>query len=120
MYMEDFVKGLCLVLVGILLVGCFIDIVEPNGWGFFGKVGAGNVAVVTHFGKIKEETLDSGFHFKSYFDTLNPMSTRTQTRTVDLAAFSRLLSTHLFLFSLRISSSVDSTVYKCVLTHLLF
>lgn len=88
MYMEDFVKSLCLVLVGILLVGCFIDVVEPNGWGFFGKVGAGNVAVVTHFGKIKEETLDSGFHFKSYFDTLNPMSTRTQTRTVELSAFS--------------------------------
>ena len=86
--MEDFVKGLCVVLVGVLLVGCFIDAVEPNGWGFFGKVDAGNVAVVTHFGKIKEETLDSGFHFKSYFDTLNPMSTRTQTRTVDLSAFS--------------------------------
>ena len=40
MYMEDFVKGLCLFLVGILLVGCFVDVVEPNGWGFFGKVGA--------------------------------------------------------------------------------
>ena len=88
MYIENFVKVLCLILAGILLVGGFIDVVEPNGWGFFGKVGAGNVAVVTHFGKIKEETLDSGFHFKSYFDTLNPMSTRTQTRTVDLSAFS--------------------------------
>ena len=88
MYIEDFVKRLCLVLVGILLIGCFVDAVEPNGWGFFGKVSAGDVAVVTHFGKIKEETLDSGFHFKNYFDTLNPMSTRTQTRTVDLFAFS--------------------------------
>lgn len=86
--MEDFIKGFCLVLACVLIVGIFVDVVEPNGLGFFAKVGAGNVAVVTNFGKIKDETLDSGFYFKNYFDTLNPMSTRTQTRTVDLAAFS--------------------------------
>lgn len=81
-------RYVALVLVALILFCGFIDIVEPNGYGIFGKVGAGNVAVVTRFGQIQEETLDSGFHIKGYFDVFNPMSVRTQTLTTSLSAFS--------------------------------
>ena len=81
-------KFIAAVLALVLLVVGFIDLVEPNGWGFLGKVGNGNVAVVTRFGKAQDEVLEPGMHVKSYFSTLNPMSTQTQKVQIPLAAFS--------------------------------
>lgn len=80
-------KFLALVLVVILAFG-FIDAVEPNGYGFFSKVGNGKVAVVTRFGKAQDETLEAGFHVKPFFNTLHPMSIQTQTMQTALSAFS--------------------------------
>ena len=80
-------KFLALVLVVILAFG-FIDAIEPNGYGFFSKVGNGKVAVVTRFGKAQDETLEAGFHVKSFFNTLHPMSIQTQTMQTALSAFS--------------------------------
>jgi regulator of protease activity HflC (stomatin/prohibitin superfamily) len=80
-------KFLALVLVVILAFG-FIDAVEPNGYGFFSKVGNGKVAVVTRFGKAQDETLEAGPHFKPFFTTLHPMSIQTQTMQTTLSAFS--------------------------------
>ena len=76
-----------LALVLLLLFG-FVDLVEPNGWGFLSKVANGNVAVVTRFGKAQDEVLEPGMHVKSYFSVLNPMSTQTQKVQIPLAAFS--------------------------------
>lgn len=81
-------KFIAVVLALVLLVVGFIDLVEPNGWGFLGKVSNGNVAVVTRFGKAQDEVLEPGMHVKSYFSTLNPMSTQTQKVQIPLAAFS--------------------------------
>lgn len=81
-------KFIAMVLALVLLVVGFIDLVEPNGWGFLGKVANGNVAVVTRFGKAQDEVLEPGMHVKSYFSTLNPMSTQTQKVQIPLAAFS--------------------------------
>ena len=80
-------KFLALVLVVILAFG-FIDVIEPNGYGFFSKVGNGKVAVVTRFGKAQDETLEAGFHVKPFFNTLHPMSIQTQTMQTALSAFS--------------------------------
>lgn len=80
-------KFLALVLVVILAFG-FIDAIEPNGYGFFSKVGNGKVAVVTRFGKAQDETLEAGFHVKPFFNTLHPMSIQTQTMQTTLSAFS--------------------------------
>lgn len=80
-------KFLALVLVVILAFG-FIDAIEPNGYGFFSKVGNGKVAVVTRFGKAQDETLEAGFHVKPFFNTLHPMSIQTQTMQTALSAFS--------------------------------
>ena len=81
-------KFIAVALALVLLFVGFIDLVEPNGWGFFSKVSNGNVAVVTHFGKAQDEVLEPGMHVKSYFSTLNPMSTQTQKVQIPLAAFS--------------------------------
>ena len=80
-------KFIAVVLVIILAFG-FIDAVEPNGYGFFSKVGNGRVAVVTRFGKAQDETLEAGFHVKPFFHTLHPMSIQTQTMQTTLSAFS--------------------------------
>lgn len=81
-------KFIAAVLALVLLVVGFVDLVEPNGWGFLGKVRNGNVAVVTRFGKAQDEVLEPGMSIKPYFSTLNPMSTQTQKVQIPLAAFS--------------------------------
>ena len=82
--MGKFIAG----LLAIILVFVFVDVIEPNGYGFFSKVGNGKVAVVTRFGKTQDETLEPGFHIKPFFNVLHPMSVQTQTMTIDLSAFS--------------------------------
>lgn len=81
-------RFIALVLVVAILGFGFIDYIEPNGYGVFSKVGNGKVAVVTKFGKAKNETLEPGFHVKGFFEVLNPMSVQTQSMQVSLAAFS--------------------------------
>lgn len=76
-----------LVVVAIIFGSLFIDILEPT-YGFFGKVDAGNVGIVTTFGKIQDETLQSGFHAKNFFSRINQVNVRTQRGTIDLVAFS--------------------------------
>lgn len=81
-------KFIALVMVVVLLAVGFIDLVEPNGWGFLSKVPNGKVAVVTEFGKAQDEVLEPGLHTKGYFQVLHPMSVQKQKMTVELAAFS--------------------------------
>ena len=81
-------KFIAAVLALVLLVVGFIDLVEPNGWGFLSKVPNGKVAVVTEFGKAQDEVLEPGLHTKGYFQVLHPMSVQKQKMTVELAAFS--------------------------------
>lgn len=75
-------------VVAILVVGV-IDVLEPSGYGFLGKVGNGKVAVVTRFGKAQETPLSAGFHFKGFFDVFNPMSIQKQSASVSISAFSK-------------------------------
>lgn len=81
-------KFIAMVLVVVLLAVGFIDLVEPNGWGFLSKVPNGKVAVVTEFGKAQDEVLEPGLHTKGYFQVLHPMSVQKQKMSVELAAFS--------------------------------
>ena len=82
-------KFLALVLAGVLIFFCLFDILEPNGYGIFGKVKNGNVAILTRFGKAQDEILEPGFHLKGFFDVLNPMSIQAQSEVIPLNAFSR-------------------------------
>lgn len=82
------VSRILAVVLVVVLGFVFIDAVEPNGYGFLSSVNNGNVAVVTRFGKAQEETLEAGFHVKSFFDVLHPMNIQTQTLKTELSAFS--------------------------------
>ena len=73
-------------LLVLLAVG-FIDLVEPNGWGFLAKVPNGKVAVVTEFGKAQDEVRTRSAPRK-LLQVLHPMSVQKQKMTVELAAFS--------------------------------
>ena len=77
-----------LAIVAILAVGTAVDVMEPNGYGFFGRVSTASVGVVTRFGRISEEVLGPGFHVKGWFDRINQVSTRTQKCSMETSAFS--------------------------------
>ena len=85
--MRTFGKIVCAILIIAFILGLF-DFITPNGMGFLSKVKNGNVAVVTEFGKSKDEVLEAGFHFKKFTETLNPMSVQTQKTSARLSAFS--------------------------------
>lgn len=85
--MKIFGKIVC-VLLAIIIALVFLDFITPNGMGFLSRVKNGNVAVVTEFGKSKDEVLEAGFHFKKFTETLNPMSIQTQKTSAKLSSFS--------------------------------
>lgn len=104
-----------MILVIVLVCGIFIDLMEPN-YGFFGKVDAGNVGIVTHFGKIKEETLTSGFHVTHFFEKINQVNVRQQTQQVELMAFSSDIqqTTMLVTVNYSITPETASTLFRTV------
>ena len=80
-----------LIIAAILLVVIFslllVDIASPS-YGFFAKVGVGHVGVVEHFGKVREQTLQPGFHITGYFEHVRCVDTRTQRHNYTMEAFS--------------------------------
>ena len=71
------------VLFGALFLGLLIT--------FFGcicNVPTGHTGVVTVFGKVKDETLDSGFHMKTPWESIVKMDNRVQKETTSLSCFS--------------------------------
>lgn len=56
--------------------------------GSFVTVATGHTGVVTTFGKVSNDTLDSGFHFKSPFSKVYEMDNRVQKSTIELSCFS--------------------------------
>lgn len=75
------------IIVGIIVLGTFIDIVNP-GYGWFATVQAGHVGVVEHFGQVRETTLQPGFHMTKYFEHVHPVDIRTQRHNYQTEAFS--------------------------------
>ena len=81
--MREFVA----IIIVILLVCLVVDVLEP-AYGYFGKVPTASVGVVTRFGEVSDEVLAPGFHVKGWFDRINSISTRTQSYSLNTAAFS--------------------------------
>ena len=109
-------KAMILVVVICLVVGgLVIDLLEP-AYGFFGKVDAGNVGIVTTFGKIQDETLQSGFHVKGYFAKINQVNVRTQRKQIELVAFSSDIqqTTLLITINFNITPDIASVLFKTV------
>lgn len=83
-----FMRQVIAVCVALFIVLCIVDFCSPT-WGFFARVPVGNVAVVTHFGEIKNDAVEPGLHAKGFFDHYNCLDTRTQKIQSQLAAFSK-------------------------------
>lgn len=80
-------KIIAVALALVLVFGLFIDVVSPT-YGFFTRVPTSHVGIVTTFGKMSDETLEPGFHFKNFFDKVSSVDTRTQKYTLPVLAFS--------------------------------
>lgn len=85
--MREYGKLIIIVLVAIVVLGTIVDIFNP-GYGWFATVQAGHVGVVERFGKVRESTLQPGFHLTSYFEHVRPVDIRTQRHNYVTEAFS--------------------------------
>jgi regulator of protease activity HflC (stomatin/prohibitin superfamily) len=84
---KDYGKIAIIVIVSLIVLGTFIDVVNP-GYGWFATVPAGHVGVVEHFGQVSEITLQPGFHMTGYFEHVKPVDVRTQRHNYQTEAFS--------------------------------
>lgn len=111
----DVGKAFALILAAIFVFAVVIDVLEPT-YGFFGKVDAGNVGIVTTFGSIQDETLQSGFHFKGFFSRINQVNVRTQRKQIELVAFSSDIqqTTLLVTVNFNITPDIASRLFKTV------
>ena len=82
--MGKYIAAAVAVIFVLLLI---VDVASPT-YGFFAKVGVGHVGVVEHFGKVRESTLQPGFHITGYFEHVHPVDTRTQRHNYETQAFS--------------------------------
>lgn len=84
---KNIIAGTVLVLVAVIVGGLLIDTMGPT-YGFFGKVPTGQVGILTIFGKVQDDVLESGFHVKNPFAVITTMDVRTQKASSNLSAFS--------------------------------
>ena len=85
--MKKYGKLIIIALIAIAILGTIIDIFNP-AYGWFATVQAGHVGVVERFGKVRESTLQPGFHLTSYFEHVRPVDIRTQRHNYVTEAFS--------------------------------
>ena len=85
--MKNMKLTVILVLLGALVFLFIVDLGNPQ-YGFFAKVDAGYVGIVEHFGKIREQTLQPGFHVTGYFEHVRPVDVRIQKYEYKMEAFS--------------------------------
>lgn len=113
--MDELVKVIAMVMVGILVALLVVDILTPT-YGFFAKVDSGNVGIVTHFGKIEDRVLPAGFHFTGYFEQVHPVNIRTQISRVELVAFSSDIQqvTTSVAINYNITPDIANTLYRTV------
>ena len=84
---KNIITAVVLVLVVVIAGGLVIDTMGPT-YGLFGKVPTGQVGILTVFGKVQDEVLESGFHVKNPFAMITTMDVRTQKSSSTLSAFS--------------------------------
>ena len=85
--MKEYGKLIIIALIAIAILGTIIDVFNP-AYGWFATVQAGHVGVVERFGKVRESTLQPGFHLTSYFEHVRPVDIRTQRHNYVTEAFS--------------------------------
>jgi len=84
---KNIISAAVLVVLAVIIGGLAIDMIGPT-YGFFGKVPTGQVGILTVFGKVQDQVLESGFHVKNPFAVITTMDVRTQKSSNSLSAFS--------------------------------
>jgi len=93
--------GLCILLVFLSCVA---------------SVPTGHTGVITEFGRVKDGTLDSGFHFKAPWESIVKMDNRVQKETVQLSCFSSDIQEVNVVYTLnfQINKQNASEIYKTI------
>lgn len=85
---EHPVRTAIIAVIIIVIVALGIDMLAPS-YGFFGKVPTGHVGILTHFGKVQDDSVSEGLHVKNWFDKITTMSLKTQKLEMTISAFSK-------------------------------
>lgn len=85
---EHPVRTAIIAVIIIVIVALGIDMLAPS-YGFFGKVPTGHVGILTHFGKVQDDSVSEGLHIKNWFDKITTMSLKTQKLEMTISAFSK-------------------------------
>ena len=75
-------------ILAFVLIVLAIDYLGPS-YGFFGRVDTGHVGILTHFGKVKDDSVGEGLCWKNWFDKITTMSLKTQKLELTISAFSK-------------------------------
>jgi len=79
-------------------------------------VPTGHTGIITVFGKVENETLDSGLHFVGFWKNVVDMDNRTQIATLELACFSSDIQEVNMTYSVNYQISKDNAqdIYKTI------
>ena len=99
---------------GAFLLGCALFAVLIVFLFFTTTVETGNVGVITNFGKVTGEVLDSGWHIVGPIDHVTEISIRTITTQNDASCFSKDLQevTITLAVQTRITKESATDIYK--------
>lgn len=95
---------LCIVVFLILAASCTVSV--PTG----------HTGIVTTFGKVEDETLDAGMHFKLPWQAVVKMDNRNQKKTIELSCFSSDIQEVALSYSVnyQIEKSNAQNIYKSI------
>lgn len=90
--------------IGIVFSGCICNV--PTG----------HTGIITVFGRVKDNTLDSGFHTKAPWESIVKMDNRVQKETVELSCFSSDIQEVKVMYTLnfQINKQNASQIYKTI------
>ncbi len=96
--------GVLLIIVIAAVVSCLVTV--PTG----------HTGILTTFGKVEDQTLESGMHFKLPWQSVVKMDNRNQKQTIDLSCFSSDIQEVAISFSInyQIQKENAQTIYKTI------
>lgn len=75
-------------IVGLVIAGIALILVIIVGFNCFAEVPTGHTGIITTFGKVENQTLEAGIHFKMPWQKVINMDNRNQKSTLTLTCFS--------------------------------
>ena len=101
-------------IVGLVIAGIALILVIIVGFNCFAEVPTGHTGIITTFGKVENQTLEAGIHFKMPWQKVINMDNRNQKSTLTLTCFSSDIQEVDVTYTLnyQISKSNAQMIYK--------